>query len=365
MFRRFSTTILLLICMVQSCVIIYFGSGLLINTLLVPQDNYNNQYREAVNVVVANRENFTGSIITYGKIKSISTALKIPNLGHHKVMVEDVHFTAGDFVHKGMPLVTLNCEELKHKLNALQKDCEQNEKYLQRILKTPTNISDYEQEAAKIKLDKSVSEYLALKSFVQSLNIHAPFSGYIGIPEIVVGEQAVSDKHITNIVSQGKGSLIVEFYIDPEESVHVKTGDNVVISTIDISFHNTATVIGINPYIDENNSKVKVVAKLLDENNEIFKHNLNVKIYIDKNTIHNVFILPTNTIIEEGGLTYIAKVERGYNGYETRIIGVTLIDKKGKICAITSEILNVGDYVVYEGVIKRDGVGVYVKEIID
>ena len=364
MFRRFSTTILLILCLIQSGIIIYFGSELLINKLIVTQDNYGNQYRESVNVVVANRNNFTGNIVTYGKIKSEhNVVLKIPSFGNHKVIIQKIHFNAGDFLQKDMPLITFSCEELMYKLTALQKDCEHNERYLKRILRTPTNVSEYEREDAKIKAEKSESEYLALKSFINSLNIKAPFSGYIGIPNVVEGEQAIPDKHVANIV--GKGNLTVEFYIDPEQAIHIKTGDNIVISTIDISNHTSGIIIGVNPYIDENNSKVKVVAKLSEENTSIFKHNLNVKIYIDKNTIKGVFIVPTNTIIEEGGTSYIARIERGYNGYETRIIGIHIIDKRGEICAIESDAMNEGDYLVYEGAIKRDGVPVYVKEIID
>lgn len=370
MLRRFSTTVLLLICLLQGAIIGYWGSEMLVNQFVTHQETSHTP-RESVNVVAASRGNFTGNITTYGKVKCENHAtLKVPNLGSHKVQVSAINFKAGDFVKKGMVLVTFYCEELDHKILALLKDWEHNQKYLQRVMRASSNVSENEKEEARIKTEKSQEEYFALFSFYNSLNIKAPFSGYIGIPNIVEGEQAVSDKYVANIVS--KGDLIVEFYIDPEQSVHVKTGDNIVVSTIDTKDHCTGTIIGMNPYIDENNSKIKVVAKLIEDKEKYdkFKHNLNVRIYIDKVTIENVFILPCSTIVNKDGSsrtgndTFVAKVERNYHGYEAKLVSVNLIDTKGDICAVVGGIEE-GDYIVCEGVIKQDGIPVYVKEIID
>ena len=367
MIRYFSTTVLLFLVFIQSCIIIYFGSEILVNKFILPQENYDNQQRESVNVIVANRSSFTGCISTYGRVRSKrNCSIILPNLGNHEVIVYKIHFKPGEYVLKDQQLVTLYCEELEYKLKAAKTDCERSNEKLAKLLRTPVHVSNYEQKAAELDVAKAESEYLALKSFMNALNIKAPFEGYIGITDIVQGSRVVRDKHITDIISSE--DLIVEFHIEPEQVVHVATGHHVVVSTLDSSHHSTGQIIGVNPYIDESTSKIKVIAKLLEEPLEddgkvIFKHNLNVKILIDKTTIQNVYVVPVNVIVKEGNKTYVAKIERGYNGYETKMVAVDIVDTKLDTCCIVGAIED-GDFIVCEGS-KSDGGRVYVREILD
>ena len=69
--------------------------------------------------------------------------------------------------------------------------------------------------------------------------------------------------------------------------------------------------------------------------------------------------------IENGAKQMVYKVEKAYNGHCARLVEIKVIDTKGDLCAVESQSLNDGDYIISEGMVRRDGVQVYIKEILD
>ena len=336
---------------------------------------------EEVTVISLVQGEFVGVAKAYGIVrKAQHVDIRVPNVGGHAVIVEDILFKAGDFIKKGMPLIKFSCEELKHKLDGYDNERKRSSQFYQRVSRTPDNVSDYEIKEAELKFKKAESEYLSLKSFIESLDINAPFDGYMSICDLVIGEKVKSDKHVASIVGVGQDNSDVEFYIDPENRHHIQNNDTIVVSTTNLENHSTANIVGINPFIDPNNGKIKVVAKLTDskisetnykgeKNNQDsgkFYHNLNVDIFISKKKEKLVYVLPKKSVIKDGISSFVIMAVRGYNGYETKVISVDVIDVKNEICAIRSDGLKEGDYIICEGFgVKKSGIPVHIREVLN
>lgn len=324
--------------------------------------NVDNSYKDRVNVTVINKTKFTGNITTYGKIKAINTTMiKTPPFSGYKVYVGQINFVPGEIVKRGDVLVTLFSTELRYKQFIAQKDMEQHKEFFRKTQEAKDSISAHELYKSKINYEKAEAEYNLLKTTSSALIIKAPFDGKVGHCSLTTGEMLNTEKNIVQIVSHK--NLNVEFFVDISNMENIKKNKIISIETWDNNIYAEAKIVGIEPYIDEHTNKVKVTADLLYTTPD-FKHNLNVNVYIDKSPIENVFIIPKSSVIDDGSSSYLCKVVRQGPYTETRIIKIYVLDHKGENYAIIGDGIENGDYIVVEGLVKRDNMPVIIQSII-
>ncbi|AOP70387.1 Cobalt-zinc-cadmium resistance protein CzcB [bacterium AB1] len=353
---------LFLLCISQTSYIIYKNDDLQNLIKLKEESRVESSTQHVVSTMVVMRLRFTGVFTTYGKIKALNhTMIKLPsNLGHYKAYVEKIFFQAGQQVKKGELLLTIACDEIIHKKNAIHKEFLQHVQYLKRLTNLKNNVAEHEVEKATLNAEKFKYEYQQSVAACEKLNIQAPFDGTIGHSNIVVGEAVSNEKNVAMLVNSK--NLIVEFYVPSEQIENISTGASVIVESSDGDVFSEACITGIDPYLDDIVGKTKVIASLKFAPKS-FKHNSNVNVSIDKKSVFGVYVVPKTAVIDDVNNFYVCKAEKRNGEYYTKLCRVQIIDSKGDSYAILSEGIKDGEKIIIEGVLKNDNVPVVLKDI--
>lgn len=373
---KFIIAFLIIVSIVQSTII----AILTVDKWGLNNLQYESKYHnvEPVNVCIIEKKSFTGIKYTYGQIKSSKFInFKAPYLNGYYPIITNINFEAGKYVNEGDILMELKCPELEYKLESLKKDSEQKKIYYDKVVSLKGATSTYETNKALLDFQRSLIEVKITQESLKNLKFIAPFSGITSKSEASIGDKPDSNKLLFSLYDNDK--LNVEFYIDNNDIDYLRQNGKVVLTSIDSNNSEVdyiiaeANVIGINPFIDEQTGKVKVIASidresLLYENNDILKHNAHVYVYYDKEPINDVFILNRSAILDcssTNNYSYVRLVKT-INGQDIiSMVRVEIIDHQHDTYAIKSEQLKNGDRIVVEGGSKRDGQQVSVKKIIE
>lgn len=373
---KFIIAFLIIVSIVQSTII----AILTVDKWGLNNPQYESKYHnvEPVNVCIIEKKSFTGIKYTYGQIKSSKFInFKAPYLNGYHPIITNINFEAGKYVNEGDVLMELKCPELEYKLESLKKDSEQKKIYYDKVVSLKGAASTYETNKALLDFQRSVIEVKITQESLKNLKFVAPFSGITSKSESSIGDKPDSNKLLFSLYDNEK--LNVEFYIDNNDIDYLRQNGKVVLTSIDSNNSEVdyiiaeANVIGINPFIDEQTGKVKVIAtidkeSLLYENNDILKHNAHVYVYYDKEPINDVFILNRSAILDcssTNNYSYVRLVKT-INGQDIiSMVRVEIVDHQHDTYAVKSEQLKNGDRIVVEGCSKRDGQQVSVKKIIE
>lgn len=372
---KFIIAFLIIVSIIQSTII----AILTVDKWGLNSTQYENKYEhiEPVNVCIIEKKSFTGIKYTYGQIKSSKFInFKVPYLNGYQPIITNINFEAGKYINSGDILMELKCPELEYKLESLKKDSEQKKIYYEKIVSLKGATSTYETNKALLDFQRSIIEVKITQESLKNLKFIAPFSGITSKSEASIGDKPDPNKLLFSLYDNER--LNVEFYIDNNDIDYIKQSGKVVLTSIDSNNEvdyviAEANIIGINPFIDEQTGKVKVIASidkesLLYENNDTLKHNAHVYVYYDKAPINDVFILNRSAILDcssKNNYSYVRLVKT-INGQDIiSMVRVEIIDHQHDTYAIKSDQLKNGDRIVIEGGSKRDGQQVLVKKIIE
>jgi RND family efflux transporter MFP subunit len=367
-----TTIFLTIVCIIQTFLLVFYFSVHLDNNINTDQE-YINQV-EPVNACIIDKKSFIGFISTYGQIKSkYHLNYKLPNLHGYSPKISKINFHAGKLVYKDDILMELECNELRHKAEATRKDTEQKKLYYDKIVNLKSATSEYEISRALFDYQKSLAEYYIMVEAMRNLIIIAPFRGITSKCDLSIGEIPDTNKTLFSLHDQD--NLMVEFYVDNTDLEFLQKDTKIAIESID---HNNneiktvaeAVITGINPYVDDQTGKIKVIAEI--QSNDFhgdsidLKHNMHVYIYFDKKPIHDVYILIKSAILENNnGSNYVRKIININGQDEITMIKINISDHNHNTYAITSDLLQNGDRIVVEGGSKRDGQLVSVNRIFE
>ncbi len=303
---KFIIAFLIIISVIQSTII-----AILTVDKWVLNSSYNDSKYdqiEPVNVCIIEKKSFTGIKYTYGQIKSKKFInFKTPYLNGYSPIITNINFEAGSYVNEGDILMELKCPELEYKLESLKKDSEQKKIYYEKVLSLKGAASTHETNKALLDFQRSAIEVKITQESLKNLKFLAPFNGITSKPESSIGDKPDSNKSLFSLYDNEH--LNVEFYIDNSDIDYLRHNGKVVLTSIDANNNEIdgviaeANVIGINPFIDEQTGKVKVIASidkesLLYDNEDLLKHNAHVYVYYDKAPINDVFILNRSAILD-------------------------------------------------------------------
>jgi membrane fusion protein, multidrug efflux system len=270
-------------------------------------------------------------------------------------MVKTVHFTSGEEVKAGQPLVQLTIDTDQAQLNALKAQAELArttwERDTKQLAAMAISRAAVEADAADLKAKQAlVAQQAAL---VDKKTIRAPFSGRLGISTVNPGQYLnPGDKVVT---LQSLDSLFVDFSLPQQELSRIRKGQKVTASAD--AFPGkvfSGSITAITPKVDAQTRNVKIEARIENSGHELLP-GMFVSVDILAGEPARYLTLPVTAIAFNpyGETVYLVddKVENGKHALFARQTFVTVGQKRGDQVSVISGIRE-GDTVVTSGQLK-------------
>lgn len=191
--------------------------------------------------------------------------------------VNQVTFSAGDYVQKGEVLVRLDARREALELKQAQIDLAQATQLLTRYQKYEDtgaiSVTDLEEaEVAKQTAEVSVD---TARVALSDRSIRAPFSGYIGFSEVDPGDRITESSLIATL--DNRSQLFVDFELPEQQLGSVKTGDQIKLTPSNQSLPIDARVRTAGTRVDSETRTYQVRA-VLDNTADRFKPGMSFSI---------------------------------------------------------------------------------------
>lgn len=175
----------------------------------------------------------------------------------------------GKYIQKGQLIAKLDDRDLQAQLKKLKFEEElatQTEARQKKLLEINA-ISKEEYDMAVNQVNTLSADQELLKVQIEKTSIYAPFSGRMGLKNISEGAYITPNNVLTNLVQTSPVKL--DFSIPEKYSSKVKVGQKISF-TIDGSDEvKAATIIAIDPKIDENLRTLRVRGRANNQNGEL------------------------------------------------------------------------------------------------
>ena len=199
--------------------------------------------------------------------------------------VNQVTFSAGDYVQKGEVLVRLDARREALALKQAQIDLDQATQLLTRYRKYEDtgaiSVTDLEEaEVAKQTAEVSVD---TARVALSDRSIRAPFSGYIGFSEVDPGDRITESTLIATL--DNRSQLFVDFELPEQQLGNVKTGDKIELTPSNQSLPIDARVRTAGTRVDSETRTYQVRA-VLDNNADRFKPGMSFSIELQNQGVY-------------------------------------------------------------------------------
>ena len=270
-------------------------------------------------------------------------------------MVKAIHFTPGGEATQNQLLVELNADEELGKLHALQAQVELAKVTYQRdqaqFKVHAVSQQTVDGDAWNLKnLQGQVEEQAAI---VAKKMIHAPFSGYLGIRNINLGQYLNVGDKITTL--QTLDPIYVDFYLPQQTLAELKPEQKVNIATNTFPHQNfQGSITTIEPIVDTETRNVQVEATLLNPSH-LLKPGMFVHVTVETNQSQQFLTVPQSAISFNpyGDIAYVVK--QTPPTLTVQQVFVTLGETRGDQIAVLKG-LKAGDEIVTSGQLKlRNG----------
>lgn len=276
-------------------------------------------------------------------------------------VIDVVNFTGGSSVSAGQLLLAQNTVEEKAQLDAAVATLKQSQNNFTRMKKLVASdkVSQQEFDAADAQFKVAKANVANLKSIIAKKQIHAPFSGRLGLETYQVGEFLPANSSITTLVDDGP-AIWVDFKL-PQTHRTLQVGEEVrvrAITNLETMTWHSAQIIAINSQIN-NQSRHLTYRAVLPQGGEWLQHNEMVKITVAAKS-QEVVKVPGAAVIRNkaGALVYqLAKDEKGM--YRAVALPVSLGTRVGDEQIVLDGLVP-GTLIATEGAFKlRQGLLVY------
>lgn len=185
-------------------------------------------------------------------------------------MVQTVHFTSGDTVTAGQPLVQLNAEEDIAELRSKEAEAE-----LARIVYERDKKQAKLQAVSQAVLDTDAADLkskLALvaqhQAIVDKKTIRAPFAGQLGINTVNVGQYVNPGEEIVTL--QSLDTLYADFHLPQQEFPALATGQAITATTDAYPGRTFSGKIStLNPEIDRETRNIRIEATIANSDHAL------------------------------------------------------------------------------------------------
>jgi membrane fusion protein, multidrug efflux system len=317
---------------------------------------------EAVTSIIAKQERWPATMTVIGTmeaVKGVTISADLPGT------VAKINFESGQTVHTGDVLVELDTRQERAQLAALEAQSElarANYSRNQRLVNEGViSRMDYDTSTAQQKqTEANVGE---IKATIERKTIRAPFSGFLGIRKVNLGQYLAAGNPVVTL--QSLNPIYVDFGVPQQDAGQVHVGGTLQVTSEDVAGQIfTGRVNALDSVVDETTRNVQVQATLANAQGKL-RPGMFVQVDLKFGTPRQVISLPASAIsyAPYGDSVYIItdlKDPKGktYRGVRQQFVKVS--GSRGDQVAIISGV-NPGDEVVTSGVFKlRNGAAVRV-----
>ncbi len=268
-------------------------------------------------------------------------------------MVETIRFESGDNIEKGSVLVELNAKTDLAQLDALQAEYKlstQDFNRARQLLET-NSISEAELDRKRSIVDQTLAQVIVQQELIKQKKICAPFSGYLGIRKINIGEYLSPGKAIVSL--QSLDPIYVNFSIPEQDLYKIKIGLQASIRTAAVRnevFYGQVTAIEPRAEVITRNFNIQATF-----NNSAFKMRpgMFAEITITLPNIRKSIAIPRQAVSYNpyGNSVYVVQTDREHKTLIVKRRFVKLSDNKDDMVAVL-EGLVAGDEIVTSGLLK-------------
>lgn len=256
-----------------------------------------------------------------------------------------INIKEGAFVSKGTLLLKVNDAELQAQVskNKTQLKIAQNNVNRLAELLQINGVSQSEYDAA-INIQNNIKADINLLNVqIAKTELHAPFSGKLGLRNISVGA-FVSPTTIVSTL-QNINILKMDFTVPEKYAGMIQIGSMLQCSAAGVD-NFFAKVIAIEPSVDENTRNQKLRATIINPNSKLVP-GIFVKVALQIKEEYNSILVPSSAVIPDDRATKVVKVNQGKAQFVNVEIGIRTEDEVQVLSG-----LNIGDTVLTTGLLQ-------------
>ena len=307
----------------------------------------------AVTTVIAKRETWPSTLVVIGTaaaIQGVTLSADLPGT------VDKIHFESGRPVHAGDVLVELDTRQERAQLANLeaQRDLAhiQYGRSQQLVQAGVISKSEYDNATAQQKAtDAQVGD---IKAAIARKDIHAPFSGILGIRQISLGQYLAAGQAIVSL--QALNPIYVNFGVPQQDAPMMGIGRSLRVTSTDLpGVVFTGKITALDSVINEQTRNIQVQATFQNPGGKM-RPGMFVQVELALGKPRDVIPLPASAInyAPYGDSVYVVtdlkdKKGNSYRGVKQQV--VKLEGSRGDQVAVISGI-NPGDEVVSAGVFR-------------
>ena len=246
-----------------------------------------------VNAVVLKRSSITDQIYATGSVMANEEVDLHPEVSG-KLM--EIRFREGSAVQKGELLIKINDADLQAQLrkNNLDKKLaddrlQRNEKLLQMKGVSQEEYDALQNAAASISADREV-----LAAQVAKTEIHAPFSGIIGLKSVSEGSYVSPETVIASL--QQTDPVKIDFSIPEKYAALVQKGDEIIFTVGSSIKQFKGSIYAIEPKVDEMTRTIRIRALCPNSKSEVLPGAF-ARITLQLEQQKDALMIPTESII--------------------------------------------------------------------
>lgn len=227
----------------------------------------------------------------------------------------------GNFVKQGTLLVKINDAELQAQLlkqQAQKQIAEKNEHRLKELLAN-NGIGQQDYDAVLLQLNNIKADIEITKAQLDKTEIHAPFSGKLGLKQISTGAYVTPNTVIATL--QQVDPLKLDFFIPEKYSNQIKKGAIVKFKMDNIPTEFTGQIYAIEPRVDNASRSIQVRA-FVDNSKGVLNPGAFTKIILDIDDLPDALLIPSQCIIPEAKGKKVIICKNGMAEFRKVIVGL-------------------------------------------
>jgi membrane fusion protein (multidrug efflux system) len=301
-------------------------------------------------------ETLLGSVGTLTAVQGVNLTAETSG----KVM--KIAFESGAAVKKGDLLIQQDAGSEEAQLPGAQAQTTLTDSDLKRSVKMFAEgiVSQADQDKALAAYRQAKSQVDNLQAAIAKKNIHAPFSGRIGIRQVNIGQMLREGDPIVTL--QALDPIYVDFSVPQQELSKVTKGLAVKVTGDALGNEvMNGKITAISPLVDSDTRAVKIQATIANRG-ERLRPGMFVNASVGLPVRKQILVIPSTAVLYAPYSDSVFVVEPGKDGkgMTLRQQFVRLDEKRGDYVAVTSG-LKAGETIVSTGVFKlRNGQGVVI-----
>jgi multidrug efflux system membrane fusion protein len=285
-----------------------------------------------------------------GSVTAVRQVVLTPEIAG---LVTGIHFDSGDAVKAGVLLVQLNDAPQRADRQAAQAKQDLAERQLKRAQSlTRTGVgSEDDLDQRRSELDQAVAAAQQLDALIAQKQIHAPFSGELGLRRVNLGQHLNPGDAIATLTDLSE--IYVEFAVPQQELNQFAAGATVSVTTDGWPGRTfSGTVNAVEPQVDVNTRNVTVQA-LLPNRDHALRPGMYVNVALSLPPEHGALLVPVTAIqTSAAGEDVIVVRGASADGNGTADIVPVITGRRIDDRVVVESGLHAGDIVVTEGQLR-------------